>query len=121
MEFTYEDAIQLGPETTSYRLLTKDHVSTVKVDGEEYLKVAPDALTLLAREAFRDISFLMRASHNDKLAKILRDPEASENDRIVARTLLQNAVVSAEFQLPSCQDTGTATIVAKKGHRVLTD
>ncbi|MBI2900434.1 MAG: fumarate hydratase [Planctomycetes bacterium] len=121
MDFAYEEPFPLGPDDTRFRLITRDHVRTAILDGEEVLRVAPDALTLLAREAFRDIAFLMRPAHNEKVAAILRDPQASENDRIVARALLQNAVVAAEFKLPSCQDTGTATVVGKKGHRVLTD
>ena len=82
--------------------------------------VQPEALTLLAREAMRDVSFYLRPAHQEKVAAILKDPEASENDKFVARTMLENAVVSAEGQLPFCQDTGTATVVAKKGQRVFT-
>ncbi|MBI5478059.1 MAG: fumarate hydratase [Deltaproteobacteria bacterium] len=121
MEFAYEETLQLGKDGTHYRKLTSDHVSVGSFDGQEVLKVAPEGLTLLAHEAFRDISFLLRASHHEKLAQILKDPEASDNDKAVARVMLENAVVAAEFQLPFCQDTGTATIVGKKGNRVFTD
>jgi fumarate hydratase class I len=121
MEFAFEEMFQLGPDETRYRRLTTDHVDVVRCDGQDMLKVAPAALTLLARSALRDISFLLRTSHQEKVATILRDPEAPESDKVVARLMLENAVVSAGFQLPFCQDTGTATIVAKKGHRVLTD
>jgi fumarate hydratase, class I len=121
VEFAYEEPLQLGKDGTHYRMLSSDHVSVGTFDGQEVLKVAPEGLTLLANEAFRDISFLLRASHHEKLVEILKDPEASDNDRAVARVMIENAMVSAEFQLPFCQDTGTATIVAKKGNRVFTD
>ncbi len=121
MEFSYEDTFQLGKDGTRYRKLTSDYVSVATFEDHEILKVAPEGLTLLARQAFHDIAFFLRASHHEKLAQILRDAEASDNDRAVARVLLENAVVSAEGELPFCQDTGTATIVGKKGNRVLTD
>ena len=119
-EFAYQDPFPLGPDDTKYRHLTSDHVAVAQFDGQEVLKVDPEALTLLAREAFRDVSFLYRAKHLEKVAAILDDPDASTNDRGVALTLLKNAVVASGFQLPMCQDTGTATIVGKKGHRVWT-
>ncbi len=119
-EFAYAPPFPLGPDDTRYRQLTADFVSTVPFDGGELLKVAPEALTRLAGEAFRDVSFLYRASHLEKVAAILADPEASPNDRGVALTLLKNAEVAAGMKLPMCQDTGTATIVAKKGQRVWT-
>jgi fumarate hydratase class I len=121
MDFKYEETFQVGEDTTKYRLLTKDFVSTVKLDGQDVLRVAPEGLTFLANQAIRDVSFLLRPKHNDMVAKILEDPEASDNDKVVARVLLENAVVASDFNLPFCQDTGTATIVGKKGHRVLTD
>jgi fumarate hydratase class I len=121
VEFAFEETFQLGKDGTHYRLITNDYVSVGTFDGQEVLKVAPEGLTLLAHEAFRDISFLLRPAHLEKLVTILRAPDASDNDRAVARVLLENAVVSGEFQLPYCQDTGTATIVAKKGNRVFTD
>ena len=120
-EFRYADPFpHQGSDHTRYRLLTSEHVETVKVDGLELLKVAPEALTLLAREAFREISFYYRAAHLEQVAAILTDPEASANDRGVALALLRNAAISAEGQLPMCQDTGTATIIGKKGQSVLT-
>ncbi|MFH0901509.1 MAG: fumarate hydratase [Pseudomonadota bacterium] len=121
VEFVFEDMLPIGKDGTRYRQLTRDYVTAGYLDGEEVLKVAPEGLSLLAKEAMRDLSFLLRTSHHEKVAQILSDPEASENDKFVARTMLENAVVSAEFQLPFCQDTGTATVFAKKGHRVYTD
>lgn len=119
-EPTYQDPFPLAKDTTSYRLLTRDHVSVSKFDGEEILKVAPDGLALLAREAMRDASFLLRPAHLEQVAAILDDPGASANDRRVALAMLKNAEVAAKGVLPFCQDTGTATIVAKKGQRVWT-
>jgi fumarate hydratase, class I len=120
-EFSYQVPFPLGPDSTSYRNLGSDLVSTATFEGEEILKIKPQALTLLAREAFRDVSFLYRPAHLAKVAAILDDPQASPNDRGVALALLQNAAVASGFQLPMCQDTGTATIIAKKGHRVWTN
>ena len=114
-EFTYQDPFPLGPDTTKYRLLSRDLVSVAKFEGTEVLKVAPEALTLLAREALRDVSFLLRPAHMEKMAAILEDPESSPNDRMVALVMLRNAEVSANFVLPFCQDTGTATVIGKKG------
>jgi fumarate hydratase class I len=119
-EFAYQDPFPLGPDSTAYRHLGSDLVSTATFEGEEILKVKPEALTLLAREALRDVSFLYRAAHLSKVAAILDDPEASANDRGVAIALLRNAAVASGFKLPMCQDTGTATIIGKKGQRVWT-
>ena len=119
-EFVYQDPFPLDPDTTTYRLLTKDHVSVASFDGSEILKVEPAALVLLAREALRDISFLLRPAHLEKVAAILRDHEASANDRGVALAMLRNAEIAAHFVLPFCQDTGTATVIGKKGQRVWT-
>ena len=119
-EFAYQEPFPLGPDTTSYRLLSGEHVSIAPFDGVEVLKVAPEALSLVAREALRDVSFLQRPAHLAQVAAILGDPEASHNDRGVALALLRNAEVSAQFVLPYCQDTGTATVIAKKGQRVWT-
>jgi fumarate hydratase class I len=119
-EFRYQEPFPLGPDTTRYRKLGSEHVSVARFDGIEVLKVAPEALTWIARAAFRDVSFLFRSSHLEQVAAILDDPEASPNDRGVALAMLRNAVVAADFTLPMCQDTGTATIVAKKGERVFT-
>jgi fumarate hydratase, class I len=121
MDFQYEELFQLAPEPTRYRLLTRDHVAVAELGGQEYLRVEPQALTELARAAFHDISFLLRTSHQERLVDILKDPEASENDQAVAQVMLANAAISAEFELPFCQDTGTAIVVGKKGHLVLTD
>ena len=119
-EFTYQDPFPISGDDTEYRLLTKDYVSTAQFDGEEILKIQPEALIFLANQAIRDVSFLLRARHNEQVAKILQDPEASNNDRGVAIAMLRNAEVSAKFELPFCQDTGTATIVGKKGQKVWT-
>ncbi len=119
-EFQYVDPFPLKEEDAHFRKLSSDHVSIATFEGQEVLKVAPEALRLVAREAFRDVSFLYRPAHLRQLAAILEDPEASENDRGTALALLRNAEVAAELVLPMCQDTGTATIVAKKGQRVWT-
>ena len=107
-------------DTTEYRLLTKDYVKTVECDGRKILKIEKEGLELLAREAYADVSFYLRASHLQKVANILKDPEASDNDKFVAHTLLLNQVVSAEGQLPTCQDTGTAIWIGMKGLDVYT-
>jgi fumarate hydratase class I len=119
-EFRYSDPFPLAADDTRYRLLTKEHVSLASFDGQEILKVAPEALTHLAREAFREIAFFYRERHLKQVAAILDDPEASDNDRGVALALLKNAEIASKGQLPMCQDTGTATIIAKKGQRVWT-
>ncbi|MFA5073367.1 MAG: fumarate hydratase [Nitrospirota bacterium] len=120
-EFIYQELFPLGQDTTKYRLLTKDHVSVIQMDGKDILKIAPEALTLIANEATRDVSFLLRAEHLEQVAAILSDPEASPNDRGVAIAMLRNAEVASKFELPFCQDTGTATVIGKKGQRVWTD
>jgi fumarate hydratase class I len=119
-DFKYQDPFPLSKDDTQYRLLTKDYVSTTKLDGEEILKIDPEGLAFLAAQAMREVSFLLRAKHNEQVAKIMSDPEASNNDRGVAIAMLRNAEVSAKFELPFCQDTGTATIVGKKGQKVWT-
>ena len=118
--FQYHDPFPLSKDETKYRLLTKDGVSVAKFDGKDLLKVEPSALATLAREAIRECSFFLRPSHNEQVAKILSDPEASANDKGVAIAFLRNAEIAANFELPICQDTGTATIVAKKGQQVWT-
>ncbi len=121
-EFKYQPMFPMAKdETTQYRLLTKDYVSTAEFEGKKILKVKPEALSLLARTAMRDVSFFLRPAHLQLVAKILDDPEASDNDKSVALTMLRNAEVASMGKLPLCQDTGTATIVAKKGQRVWTD
>ena len=103
-----------------YRLLTKDYVKTIECEGRKILKIEREGLELLAREAYSDVSFYLRAAHLQKLADILKDPEASDNDKFVAHTMLMNQVVSAEGELPTCQDTGTAICIGKKGENVWT-
>ncbi len=119
-EFKYYEPFPLAEDQTKYRLLSSEHVSVVECDGEDVLRVQPEGLTLLAREAMRDASFLLRPAHLEQVAAILEDPDASDNDRGVALAMLKNAEVAAQFVLPFCQDTGTATVVAKKGQRVWT-
>ncbi len=120
-EFRYADPFPLvGEDDTKYRQISSEHVSVDRFDGREVLLVRPEALTLLAREAMREVSFFYRAKHLKQVAAILDDPEASANDRGVALALLRNAAIASEGQLPMCQDTGTATIIGKKGERVFT-
>jgi len=118
--FTYQDPFPLGADDTQYRLLSKEGVSTTTFEGKEILKIEPEVLAFLAHQAMRDTSFLLRPKHLKQVAAILEDPEASTNDRYVALTLLKNAEVSAEGILPFCQDTGTATVMGKKGQQVWT-
>ncbi len=118
--FTYQDPFPLAGDDTTYRLLTKDHVTVASFDGKEVVKVDPAGLTLLAREALKDASFYLRSAHLEQVAAILDDPESSANDRGVAMAMLRNAEVSAAGVLPFCQDTGTAIIYAKKGQQVWT-
>ena len=119
-EFKYQPPFPLGEDTTEYYLLTKEHISISEFEGHPILKIEPEALTLLANQAFRDVSFLLRREHNEQVAKILTDPEASDNDKFVALTFLRNAEVSCKGQLPLCQDTGTAIIHGEKGQQVWT-
>ena len=118
--FKYQKPFPILNDTTPYRLLTTDYVSTVEVEGRKILKVDPKGLEYLAKEAFADVSFYLRPSHLEKLKLILEDHEASDNDRFVAHTMLMNQVVSAEGELPTCQDTGTAIVLGKKGEDVYT-
>jgi len=118
--FQYQDLFEIDKDDTEYRLLTKEFVSTVKVDGREILKIDPAALSYVAQAALRDCNFYLRPAHLEQVAAILDDPEASENDRYVALTMLRNAEVAAQGILPFCQDTGTATVIAKKGEAVWT-
>ncbi|MEP1207973.1 MAG: fumarate hydratase [Rhizobiaceae bacterium] len=114
------DLFPLGEDTTPYRKLTDKHVSTIEVDGKSFLKIEPEAIRLLAEEAFADINHLLRPGHLAQLASILEDPEATPNDRFVAFDLLKNANIAAGGVLPMCQDTGTAIIMGKRGRSVLT-
>lgn len=118
--FHYSDPYPLGPDATEYRLLSQEGVSTATFEGQTILKVSPEALTHLAREAYHDANFYLRPKHLEQVAAILRDPEASDNDRYVALTLLRNAEVAAQGILPLCQDTGTAAILGYKGQQVWT-
>lgn len=118
--FKYQEPFPLGKDTTEYYLLTKDGVSVETCHGKEVLVVEPEALTHLANTATRDVAFMLRREHNEMVAKILHDPEASENDKYVALTMLRNAEIACKGQLPFCQDTGTAIIVGKKGQQVWT-
>lgn len=120
-EFRFQEPFPMGKDKSEYYLLTKDFVSTTNFDGQEILKVAPEGLTILARTAMHDCSFLLRPEHQQQVANILADPEASENDKFVAVTMLRNAEIAAKGVLPFCQDTGTATVYAKKGNNVFTD
>ena len=118
--FVHTDLLPLGPDTTEYRLLGTDGVDTFTTPHGEFLRVDPSAITLLTRTAMRDIAHLLRPGHLEQLAKILKDPEASANDRFVALDLLKNASIAAGGVLPMCQDTGTAIVKAKKGQFVFT-
>jgi len=119
-EFIYEELLPIGPDTTEYRKLSSDGVSTFEADGRTFLKVSPEAIRSLTETAIHDISHYLRTSHLEQLASILDDPEASPNDRFVALDLLKNANISAGGILPMCQDTGTAIVMGKKGQQVLT-
>jgi fumarate hydratase, class I len=120
-EFSYTDLLPAGPDTTEYRLLTADGISTGAAFGREFLQIEPDVLTLLTETAMRDIAHLLRPAHLRQLRSILDDPEASGNDRFVATDLLQNACIAAGGVLPMCQDTGTAIVMGKRGQQLLTD
>ena len=119
-EFNYEDLLPVGADETEYRLLTKEGVSTFTAEGMEFLKVTPEAIQKLTSEAIHDTSHFLRDAHLQQLANILKDEEASANDRFVALDLLKNANISAGGVLPMCQDTGTALVMGKKGQRTLT-
>jgi len=121
-DFFYQDPFPLAKDETDYYKIpdSEKYVSVEKFAGKEVLKVDPEALTVLANTAMRDVAHLLRPEHNESVAKILRDPEASRNDKGVAMAFLRNAMVAARFELPTCQDTGTATVVAKKGQQVWT-
>jgi len=119
-DFAYQPLLPLGPDATQYRRLTEDYVTTANFEGNTLLKVDPAALTLLSRTAMADIAHFLRTSHLEQLAKILDDPEATDNDRFVALELLKNANIAAAEVLPSCQDTGTAVIMGKRGRLVFT-
>ena len=119
-EFSFSELLPLGHDDTPYRLITTEHVSTVDTPLGTFLRVEPEALTLITQEAMRDIAHLLRPGHLQQLRNVLDDPEASDNDRFVALDLLQNANIAAGGVLPMCQDTGTAIVKAKKGQFVFT-
>ncbi|BCU77500.1 fumarate hydratase [Luteolibacter sp. LG18] len=118
--FHYQDPFPLGPDATEYEKISSEHVSVSEFEGKPVLKVEPEGLALLANEAMKAINFTLRASHLAQVAAILDDPEATENDRMVALMLLKNAEIAAKGILPACQDTGTATVIGKKGQQVWT-
>jgi fumarate hydratase, class I len=119
-DFFYQEPYPIQKDTTEYRKVSSDYVTVEKIGDREVLNVDPKGLEFLAQEALSDVSFYLRTSHLEKLRAILDDPEATDNDRFVAYNLLQNATIAAEGQLPSCQDTGTAIVVGKKGEDVYT-
>ncbi len=118
--FHYQEMFPLGPDTTEYYHLTSDYVKVENWGGHEFLVVDPEALTVLSRQATHDNAFMLRREHNEMVAKILHDPEASDNDKFVALTMLRNAEIAAKGELPFCQDTGTAICHGEKGQRVFT-
>ena len=120
VEFKYAPMFQLGEDKTEYRLISKEGISLSEFEGTPMLKVSKEALELLTTQAFHDVNFMLRREHNEKVASILNDPEASENDKFVALTMLRNAEVACKGQLPFCQDTGTAIIHGEKGQQVWT-
>ncbi|MCZ8145946.1 fumarate hydratase [Flavobacterium sp.] len=120
MDFLYQDPYPILKDDTTYKKLTSDYVKVDTLGDREILTVDPKGLELLAEEAMKDVSFMLRSSHLQKLRNIIDDPEATDNDRFVAHNLLQNAVVAVSGELPSCQDTGTAIVMAKKGENIYT-
>jgi fumarate hydratase class I len=118
--FQFQDIFELGSDNTEYRLISKNYVSTEEFDGRKILKVDPKGLELLSETAISDVSFYLRTAHLEKLVKILDDPEATDNDKFVAYTMLRNSETAADGELPTCQDTGTAIIMGKKGENVYT-
>jgi len=120
VEFSFQPMFPLAHDDTPFRLLTRDGLGSFTAQGRKFLTIEPEILTRLAREAMRDIAFLLRSSHLRQLRAILDDPEASPNDKFVALDLLRNAVIAAEGKLPQCQDTGTALVMAEKGQLVYT-
>lgn len=120
-EFTYQNPLPLEKDNTEYRQVSSDYVSVENIGGRDILKVKAEALKLISNEAFHDIMHFLRANHLKQLSQIIADPEASDNDKYVATTLLENAIIAAEGVFPGCQDTGTAIIMGKKGENVWTD
>ncbi|MCX7641047.1 MAG: fumarate hydratase, partial [Elusimicrobiales bacterium] len=120
MKFEFKKILDFKKQKVKYRLLTNRYVDIFKCGNKKYLKVNPKALELLSQEAFRDIEFLYRIKHLEQTASILTDPSASDNDKYIAYLFLEDAIISKNFKLPLCQDTGTATVIAKKGEQVFT-
>lgn len=120
-DFNYKPMFPLGDDTTAYRKISDDHVTVSQFQGREMVVVAPEALSMLAKAAFKDVAHLYRPEHLEKLRKIMEDPESSDNDRYIALELLKNAVIAAKKVYPMCQDTGTAIVMGKKGQQVWTD
>ena len=121
VEFHYEPMFQLESDQTDYEKISDKGVKVVKAFGQDYLQVDAQVIETLTARAFSDVSHLLRPKHLESLSQILKDPEASQNDRYVAKELLRNAVIAAEGVFPSCQDTGTAIVYAEKGDRVVTN
>ena len=119
-EYAFQPLFPHFPDSTVYDPIGRDHVSTATFEGREIVKIAPEGLTALAEKCFTDVAFLLRPSHMEQLAEIIKDPESSPNDRYVALELIKNAVISADRVFPMCQDTGTAIILGKKGQQVWT-
>ncbi|PLX85295.1 MAG: fumarate hydratase [Desulfuromonas sp.] len=121
-DFTYQEPFPLSKDETTYYKIedSEQYVTVTDFDGKDVLKVSPEGLTVLANQAMKDVSFMLRPAHNEQVAKILSDPDASSNDKGVALAFLRNAEIAANFELPICQDTGTATVVAKKGQQIWT-
>lgn len=119
-DFKYAPMFQMGKDDTEYYLLTNEGVSVSEFEGKPILKVTPEALTMLTQQAFHNVSFMLRRAHNEQVAKILTDPEASDNDKYVALSFLRNAEVASKGKLPLCQDTGTAIVHGEKGQQVWT-
>ncbi len=119
--FVYHEMFSLGEDTTEYRLLTKDYINLKFFENTEILTVEPEGLVHLSEQALKDVSHLLRPSHLKQLSRILDDSESSENDKVVALEMLKNAVISSQGVFPMCQDTGTAIVIGKKGHKIWTD
>ena len=119
--FQYQTMYPVGDDKTQYRLLSDRHTTSASFEDNTIVKIDRDGLVLLAETAFKEIAFLLRPPHLEKMAGILNDPESSDNDKYVALEIIKNAVIAADFIFPLCQDTGTATIMGEKGHRIWTD
>ncbi len=122
VDFTYQEPFPLDKDTTKYRKIegSESFVRTERCNDRDILQIAPEGLSVLAREAMKNVSFLLRSAHNEQVAKVLDDPESSANEKGVALAFLKNAEVASQFELPLCQDTGTAIIMGKKGENVWT-